>query len=111
MDKLRQAEIFLREQLPEGGRVLCAVSGGLDSMCLLHLLKSAGIEVAAAHFEHGIRGEESLRDLNFVRDFCAENNIPFVFESVHFFRYDVSRFAYAPLKKFGMFKYGGANFL
>lgn len=60
----------------EGRRVLCAVSGGADSMCLLHLLSSAGIDVAAAHFEHGIRGEESLRDARFVENYCAENGIP-----------------------------------
>ncbi len=69
--------------LVSGKRVLCAVSGGADSMCLLHLLKSAGIEVTAAHFEHGIRGEESIRDLNFVRDFCAGHDIAFVFEQAH----------------------------
>ena len=62
----------------ESRRILCAVSGGADSMCLLHLLSSAGIDVAAAHFEHGIRGEESLRDARFVADYCAENGIPCV---------------------------------
>ena len=72
--------IDLDLSLVAGKKLLCAVSGGADSMCLLHLLKSAGIEVTAAHFEHGIRGEESLRDLNFVRDFCGKNAIPFVFE-------------------------------
>ncbi len=60
--------------------MLCAVSGGADSMCLLHLLKSReaelGIEVLAAHFEHGIRGEESLRDCTFVENWCRENGIP-----------------------------------
>ena len=58
-----------------GKRVLCAVSGGGDSMCLLHLLYSAGISVAAAHYEHGIRGEESLRDARFVEDYCREKGI------------------------------------
>ena len=62
----------------EGRRVLCAVSGGADSMCLLHLLSAAGIDVVAAHFEHGIRGEESLRDAAFVESYCAENGIPCV---------------------------------
>jgi len=62
-----------------GKRVLCAVSGGADSMCLLQLLKDAGIEVIAAHYEHGIRGEESERDLNFVRSWCEGSDIPFVF--------------------------------
>ena len=58
-----------------GERVLCAVSGGADSMCLLHLLFSSGADVVAAHYEHGIRGEESLRDARFVEDWCAERGI------------------------------------
>ena len=68
------------EMLPPGARVLCAVSGGADSMCLLHLLKSLegtrGIRVFAAHFEHGLRGEESLRDMAFVEAWCRERGIP-----------------------------------
>ena len=61
-------------------RVLCAVSGGADSMCLLHLLWSQGYDVTAAHFEHGIRGEESLRDAIFVEDWCGEHGIPVIVE-------------------------------
>lgn len=70
--------------LAQGKNVLCAVSGGADSMCLLHVLKSLekqlGLRVAAAHFEHGIRGEESLRDLRFVEKYCGELDIPFLAE-------------------------------
>lgn len=62
-----------------GQRVLCAVSGGADSMCLLHLLHKAGIDVIAAHYEHGIRGAESERDLQFVRSYCENHDIPFVY--------------------------------
>ena len=58
-----------------GKRVLCAVSGGADSMCLLHLLHTSGIPLVAAHYEHGIRGAESLRDMEFVRGFCEEQGI------------------------------------
>ena len=62
---------------PHGAKILCAVSGGADSMCLLHLLKSLEREknytVCAAHFEHGLRGEEALRDQRFVEDFCRES--------------------------------------
>lgn len=50
-----------RTVLPRAGqRVLCAVSGGLDSMCLLHMLEAwreeRGGQVAAAHFNHRLRG-------------------------------------------------------
>lgn len=64
----------------KGEKLLCAVSGGADSMCLLHLLRRGGWDVTAAHFEHGIRGEESLRDMRFVENWCRENGIPFVAE-------------------------------
>ncbi len=70
-----------RSLIPAGSRVLCAVSGGADSMCLLHWLRSLGdAEVFAAHFEHGLRGEESLRDAAFVEQYCRERDIPFVME-------------------------------
>ena len=68
--------IELDRALITGKRLLCAVSGGADSMCLLHLLAAAKLDVTAAHFEHGIRGEESLRDLRFVEGWCREQGIP-----------------------------------
>lgn len=62
-----------------GRRVLAAVSGGLDSMCLLHLLwdwgRTQGIVVTAAHFDHRLR-ENSAQDAAFVRDWCTERRIP-----------------------------------
>ena len=68
-----------RELLPRGTRLLCAVSGGADSMCLLHLMKSRAaeleIQVFAAHYEHGLRGEESRRDCAFVENWCREKGI------------------------------------
>ena len=61
---------------------LCAVSGGLDSMCLLDLLdrwcREQGASLTAAHFNHQLRGAESDRDEAFVRDWCAAHDIPFV---------------------------------
>ena len=66
----------------EEGPVLAAVSGGLDSMCLLHLLTAWGrersITVTAAHFNHQLRGPESDRDERFVRDWCGAHGVPFV---------------------------------
>ncbi len=53
---------------------MCAVSGGADSMCLLHWLKERreeyGFSLLAAHYEHGLRGDESLRDAAFTREQC-----------------------------------------
>ena len=68
--------------LPGRGRaVLCAVSGGLDSMCLLHLLsawcRAHGGQVVAAHFNHRLRPNAG-RDEDFVRSWCAAHAIPFV---------------------------------
>ena len=72
------------DMLPAGARVLCAVSGGADSICLLHLLKSLeeerGVRVFAAHYEHGLRGEESLRDAAFVGERCRSLGVPLALE-------------------------------
>lgn len=68
--------------LKPGERVLAAVSGGADSMCLLDLLsrirESYPIDVFCAHAEHGLRGNESLADELFVRQACKDRNIPFI---------------------------------
>ncbi len=70
--------------LPRGSRVLCAVSGGSDSICLLHLLwsrrEAMGIQVFAAHYEHGLRGEASQQDAEFVADFCRKYGINCIIE-------------------------------
>ena len=63
-----------------GDTVICAVSGGADSMALLwgfFLLKEKlNIRLEAAHFNHNLRGEESQRDAEFVRNFCDFHDIP-----------------------------------
>lgn len=78
--ELLSARRFLRTHFPEGERVLCAVSGGLDSMCLLHFLTTwgpgRGFCAAAAHFNHGLRGQAADRDQQFVENWCAQRSIP-----------------------------------
>ena len=68
--------------LPDGCRVLCAVSGGADSIYLLHHLVSISaarqVTVFAAHFNHLLRGEESDRDAGFTQQHCAELGVHLV---------------------------------
>ena len=72
------------DMLPRGGRVLCAVSGGADSICLLHLIHclsaDGDFQVYAAHYHHGMRGADADADAAFVEAFCRERNIPCVVE-------------------------------
>ena len=79
---LNKLERFLREQkmVCAGETVVCAVSGGADSVALLfalYLLKEKlGIQLEAAHFNHHLRGEESDRDEAFVVRLCDCYDIP-----------------------------------
>ena len=78
MNELATAAEFLGRRFPHGGRVLCAVSGGLDSMCLLdYMTRQPDFSVGAAHFNHQLRGAEADRDEAFVRDYCGKRRIPF----------------------------------
>ena len=65
--------------LRTGDTVLVALSGGADSMALLHVLHSLkdqySITLSAAHFNHGIRGEEAMRDENFCKAVCEKMQI------------------------------------
>ncbi len=75
------ADMIRRYQmLQPGDRVICAVSGGADSVALLfgmYLLKEKlGITLEAAHFNHCLREEESDRDAAFVAEFCDRYDIP-----------------------------------
>lgn len=67
-------------------RVLVALSGGSDSMCLLNILSELQdelkISICAAHINHNLRGNDSLRDEKFVVDYCKEHNIELYLISV-----------------------------
>lgn len=70
------------QMLSPGDHLIVAVSGGRDSMALLHLMTSLSeelsITVSAAHYNHHLRGEESLRDEVFLREYCREQSIPLI---------------------------------
>ncbi|MCR4843059.1 MAG: tRNA lysidine(34) synthetase TilS [Eubacterium sp.] len=80
------------EMVSPGERVFIALSGGADSVCLLLCLRelssALGITVGAVHIEHGIRGQASLDDAEFVRELCERLGVPLVSRS-----FDVPRIA------------------
>ena len=57
-------------------RLLAGVSGGADSVALLLLLLDAGASVTVVHVNHGLRGEASDGDEQFVRELCARLSAP-----------------------------------
>lgn len=67
--------------LSKGDRVICGLSGGADSTCLLltlcELRERLGITVEALHVNHCLRGSESDRDEAFCRDLCKKMNVSF----------------------------------
>ncbi|MDZ4746127.1 MAG: tRNA lysidine(34) synthetase TilS [bacterium] len=70
---------FLTRNACTDARVLVGVSGGLDSMTLLHVLNelknSLRLELLVAHINHGLRGEDSDSDEQFVCDVCKTLDI------------------------------------
>ena len=54
---------------------LIGVSGGVDSMVLLHILNSHQFQIVVAHYNFKLRGKESEEDQAFVENYCATNNI------------------------------------
>lgn len=66
---------------PPDCRVGVAVSGGADSVCLLHILRELAprwnLHLSVVHVDHGIRGEASAADARFVRDLAGSFGFPF----------------------------------
>ena len=58
--------------------MIAAVSGGADSVCLVHVLREAQVKLAGvAHFNHKLRGEASQEDERFVSALAARMDLPF----------------------------------
>ena len=84
------AYIKQNKMIKKNDVILAGVSGGSDSMAMLHLLKELqqelGFVLRAVHVHHGIRGKEADRDSSFVENVCREWQIP-----CNVYRYDVPR--------------------
>ncbi len=61
-------------------KILLAVSGGLDSMVMLHLFVEAGYSVSVVHCNFQLRGEDSMKDELFIQSICTANTIPFFYK-------------------------------
>ncbi len=72
------------DMLSASSNVTVALSGGADSVCLLYVLcelrDELGLTLSAFHLNHCLRGEESDRDENFVKELCKKLAIPLVIE-------------------------------
>lgn len=84
----RRVEEFIRENklCDPGDRILAAVSGGADSVCLLHVLvklqKAWKLKLRVIHVNHQLRGEEADRDEDFVRRLCERFSVEFTCKRV-----------------------------
>lgn len=76
VSKLRKF-IEKEELLLANDKILLAVSGGMDSMCMLHIFSKLEYTIAVCHINHMLRGEESEQDALFVQKKCEELHIPF----------------------------------
>ena len=74
-ETIRQYRMF-----KPGDHIGVAVSGGADSVCLLHVLRELAsqwdLRLSVLHLNHGLRGAESLEDERFVRNLAAQLELP-----------------------------------
>ncbi len=84
--------IHLNNLIHEGDKIVVGVSGGADSVCLLHILcelyRDRSVDLFVAHIHHGIRGEAADGDEAFVRRLAEKLQLPYFC-----YHYDVPRLA------------------
>lgn len=83
--KLKNVYAFLKSTLKANDKIVAGISGGPDSMCLLHILinirQEIPIQIICAHVNHNVR-EESLEEAEFVKQVCLENNVDFEYYKI-----------------------------
>ena len=83
----RVLEYVKKHQLIEqGDHIVVGLSGGADSVCLLLMLKNLqqdlDFSMEAVHINHNLRGQEALRDQQFVDNLCVKIEVPLTIKSV-----------------------------
>jgi tRNA(Ile)-lysidine synthase len=76
---LKQFSDFIKDKslIERPGIILLGISGGIDSMVMMDLFIRSGYDIAVAHCNFGLRGNESDNDQIFVSGQCEKGNIPF----------------------------------
>lgn len=74
--------VFKNVLFTNNDRLILALSGGVDSVSLFHLLRLSGFKFEAAHVNYGLRGEESNEDEAFVEGLCKQYNIVYHIKNV-----------------------------
>ena len=78
---LPRMRAFASQLITRKDAILVGLSGGADSVCLLHFLhylsKEKHFRLAALHVNHGLRGKAATADQRFCKEFCRQWNIEF----------------------------------
>lgn len=82
-DFINQTHLFGNDS-----KILAAVSGGMDSVLMVHLLKASGFNFGIAHCNFQLRGDEALRDQEFCSHLARQLGVPF-----HTTGFETSKFA------------------
>ena len=75
------SDFFKKQSAP---LYLVAVSGGLDSMCLLWVLNKLKLPLHVLHVNYNLRGTESIEDANLVKDYCKKIGVPLTVNAVDY---------------------------
>lgn len=84
---MKKVRDYVREHqlITQGDRVIIGLSGGADSVCLLFVLlelqKELDFTLTAVHVNHQLRGQEALRDQNYVENLCKSLDVPLKIEN------------------------------
>lgn len=91
LEKVREY-IKFHHMLEMGDRVVMGISGGADSVCLLHIMQELreeyGLSLFVVHVHHGIRKEAADKDAEYVKNLCQKYGISF-----YLFKEDIPKLA------------------